>query len=101
MIMGGSAGLRMIIALPCAAPPTASIARAVVRVNSSILARVPGPAERDETEATISAYCTLATRLTATTIGIVACPPQEIGRAPGRERVCPYVMIPVVAVHLK
>ena len=55
MIIGGSAGLRMMIALPRAAPPTTSIARAVVRVNSSMLARVPGPAERDETEATISA----------------------------------------------
>jgi hypothetical protein len=54
MIIGGSAGLRMMIALPFAAPPT-SIARAVVRVNSSMLARVPGPAEREETEATISA----------------------------------------------
>ena len=28
-----------------AAPPTVSIARAVVRVNSSMLARVPGPAD--------------------------------------------------------
>jgi hypothetical protein len=55
MIIGGSAGLRMMIALPLVAPPTTSIARAVVRVNSSMLARVPGPAEREETEATISA----------------------------------------------
>jgi hypothetical protein len=55
MIIGGSAGLRMMIALPWAAPPTFSMAPAVVRVNSSILARVPGPAEREETEATISA----------------------------------------------
>ena len=43
------------IALPRSAPPTRSMPRAVVRVNSSILARVPGPAERDAIEATISA----------------------------------------------
>ena len=42
---GGSAGLRTIIAFPLVAPPTFSIARAVVCVNSSILARVPGPAD--------------------------------------------------------
>ena len=45
----------MIIALPRSAPPTTSRALAVVSVNSSILARVPGPADFDETEATISA----------------------------------------------
>jgi hypothetical protein len=33
MISGGSAGLRMMIALPRAAPPTAMIARLVVSVN--------------------------------------------------------------------
>ena len=50
----------------------------MVWVNSSMLARVPGPAERDATEATISAYGTGVTRETACTIGIVACPPQVI-----------------------
>ena len=78
MIIGGSAGLRMMIALPRSAPPIDSTPAAVVRVNSSMLARVPGPAETDETEATISAYDTVAARDTAATIGIVACPPQVI-----------------------
>src|SRR6478609_10739936 len=82
MIIGGSAGLRMMIALPCAAPPIVSTPADVVRVNSSMLARVPGPADMDETEATISAYDTppddWAPRETAATIGIVAWPPQVI-----------------------
>jgi hypothetical protein len=55
MISGGSAGLRMMTALPRPAPPTASMACAVVSVNSSMLARVPGPADFDAIEATISA----------------------------------------------
>ena len=54
MISGGSAGLRMMIALPRSAPPTLSIALAVVSVNSSMLARVPGPAELEAIVATIS-----------------------------------------------
>ena len=58
MIIGGSTGFRMMIAFPRSAPPIDSMARAVVTVNSSILARVPGPAERDAMEATISAYGT-------------------------------------------
>ena len=78
MIIGGSTGFRMMIALPRWAPPTASMACAVVSVNSSMLARVPGPAERDAMDATISAYGTGVTRETACTIGIVACPPQVI-----------------------
>src|SRR6186997_2467264 len=78
MIIGGSAGLRMMIALPRSAPPIDSTPAAVVRVNSSMLARVPGPAEREATDATISAYETGATRETAATMGIVACPPQVI-----------------------
>src|SRR3954462_2917906 len=82
MIIGGSAGLRMMIALPCSAPPMDSTPAAVVRVNSSMLARVPGPADIDETEATISAYDTppddRAARETAATIGIVAWQPQVI-----------------------
>ena len=78
MIIGGSAGLRMMIALPRSAPPMVSTPAAVVRVNSSMLARVPGPADLDETDATISAYDTVAARETAATIGIVACPPQVI-----------------------
>lgn len=64
------------IAFPFFAPPTLSMARAVVSVNSSIFARVPGPALLLEIVATISAYETGATRLIACTIGIVACPPQ-------------------------
>ena len=55
MISGGSAGLRTMMALPRAAPPTFSMPRAVVRVNSSMFLRVPGPTERDATVATISA----------------------------------------------
>ena len=43
MINGGSAGLSTMIALPRPARPTSAIARDVVRVNSSMLARVPGP----------------------------------------------------------
>src|SRR6202044_1033810 len=78
MIIGGSTGLISTIALPWAAPPTSRRALAVVWVNSSMLARVPGPAERDAIEATISAYGTAATRETAATIGIVACPPHVI-----------------------
>src|SRR3546814_15979736 len=87
MMSGGSAGLRTMIALPRVAPPTSTIAWLVVSVNSSILARVPGPALFDAMDATISPYCTLATRFTAATIGIVACPPQENGQAEWRERV--------------
>ena len=45
MISGGSAGLMMMIALPRSAPPTFSTPLAVVRVNSSIFWRVPGPTE--------------------------------------------------------
>ena len=41
-------------ALPRVAPPSFSIAAVVVSVNSSILARVPGPADLLEIEATIS-----------------------------------------------
>ena len=39
-ISGGSAGLRMMTALPRSAPPTFSMACEVVSVNSSMLARV-------------------------------------------------------------
>ncbi len=54
MMSGGSAGLRTMIALPRRAPPTTSMAFAVVSVNSSMLARVPGPADLLEMLATIS-----------------------------------------------
>ena len=50
----GSAGFRMMIAFPLSAPPI-SRSRAVVRVNSSMLALVPGPADSDAIDATISA----------------------------------------------
>ena len=76
--IGGSAGLRMMIALPLAAPPTSSRERAVVRVNSSMFWRVPGPAEREATVETISAYGTGLAEATAATIGAVAWPPQVI-----------------------
>src|SRR5699024_9191640 len=82
MIIGGSAGLRMMIALPWAAPPMVSTPDAVVRANSSMFAGAPGPADTEETDATISAYDTppvgSAARDTAATIGIVAWPPQVI-----------------------
>ena len=55
MSSGGSAGLRMMIAFPLSAPPTTSMALEVVSVNSSMLARVPGPADLLEIDATISA----------------------------------------------
>ena len=50
----------------------------MVRVNSSMFWRVPGPADSEATEATISAYDTGVARETAATIGIVAWPPQVI-----------------------
>src|SRR6202012_2370317 len=78
MIIGGLTGLRTMIALPRAAPPTCSMPAAVVSVSSSMLARVPGPAEREAMEAMISAYGTGTTDETAYTIGIVACPPPVI-----------------------
>ncbi|MOA66879.1 hypothetical protein D3C78_1937990 [compost metagenome] len=55
MISGGSAGFMTMIALPLAAPPITSMAWVVVSVNSSMLARVPGPADFEAIEATISA----------------------------------------------
>ncbi len=55
MMSGGSAGLRMMMALPRLAPPISSTAREVVRVNSSMFCRVPGPADLEATVATISA----------------------------------------------
>jgi hypothetical protein len=78
IMIGGSAGLRTMMALPRRAPPMSSTPRAVVLVNSSMFCRVPGPAEGEATLATISAYSTSTTRETAWTIGIVACPPQVI-----------------------
>src|SRR3954468_3939032 len=78
MIIGGSTGLSTMIALPLGVPPSSRTAREVVCVNSSMLARVPGPADLDATEATISAYGTSTTDETACTIGTVACAPQLI-----------------------
>src|SRR3546814_18174746 len=75
MIIGGSAGLMTMIALPSSAPPTLATAPAVVRVNSSMFLRVPGPTDLLDTVATISAYFTFCTRDTAYTIGIVAWTP--------------------------
>src|ERR1700722_13648707 len=80
MIIGGSAGFRMMIALPRLAPPITSTPLLVVLVNSSMFARVPGPADAEDTDATISAYGTppwsINARDTAYTIGMVAWPPQ-------------------------
>src|SRR4051794_7407071 len=84
MITGGSAGFSTMIALPRLAPPSFATAPAVVRVNSSMFARVPGPAASEATDATISAYSTSVTRETARTMGIVACPPHvhvDVGQA--------------------
>src|ERR1700677_3967742 len=85
MIIGGSAGCRMMLALPRPAPPMVCTPLLVVLVNSSMLALVPGPADTDDTDATISAYGTppfasfsATARDTAYTIGMVACPPQVI-----------------------
>src|SRR5699024_4389064 len=78
MIIGGSTGLIMMIAFPCFAPPISSSAFAVVSVNSSTFARVPGPADFDAMEATISAYSTGTTLEIAATTGVVACPAQVI-----------------------
>src|SRR3954451_24487991 len=78
MRIGGSAGLRIMIALPYAAPPTSTSAEEVVLVNSSMFCRVPGPADFDATVETISAYGTRVTRATAATIGTVAWPPHVI-----------------------
>ena len=50
----------------------------MVCVNSSMLARVPGPADLEATDATISAYATGTTDDTACTIGTVAWAPQLI-----------------------
>src|SRR4051794_10601926 len=78
MIIGGSTGLSTMIAFPLGVPPSSRTARDVVWVNSSMLARVPGPADLDATDATISAYGTGTTDDTACTIGTVAWAPQLI-----------------------
>ncbi len=62
--------------MPVLAPPTLSSARAVESVNSSMLARVPGPAERAEIVETISAYGSSVVAAIAATTGTVACAPQ-------------------------
>jgi hypothetical protein len=64
------------IALPRDATPIFSSPRAVVSVNSSMFCRVPGPALLLAMVATISAYCTAATSVSALTRGTVAWPPQ-------------------------
>jgi hypothetical protein len=52
---GGSAGLSTMMALAVSAPPTSTSAALVVSVNSSMFARVPGPADREAIDATASA----------------------------------------------
>ena len=61
--------------LAAVAPPSLATARAVVRVNSSMLARVPGPAERGDRGDDLGVV-DRRTRDTACTIGMVAWPPQ-------------------------
>ena len=56
IMIGGSAGFRMMIALHRSAPPISRSAVDVVLVNSSMFCRVPGPADLDDTVDTISAY---------------------------------------------
>src|SRR3989344_7968972 len=79
MRIGGSAGLRIIIALADLIPENSLIDSAVVWVYSSILSRVAMPADLEEMLETISTYsvsgCTL--RISAM-MGIVAWPPQVI-----------------------
>ena len=53
--VGDDYGAVEMIALPLVAPPMTSMALLVVSVNSSMLARVPGPADLLAMEATISA----------------------------------------------
>jgi len=55
IMIGGSAGFRMMIALDSSAPPISRSAVDVVLVNSSMFCRVPGPALLLETVETISA----------------------------------------------
>jgi hypothetical protein len=59
----------MTMAVPRAAPPTSAIAQQVVSVNSSMLTRVPGPAEREAIQAAISANGYPVTRRSAWTSG--------------------------------
>src|SRR2546423_12799603 len=75
IIMGGSAGLRMMIAFPRCAPPITAKAVDVVSVNSSIFFLVPGPAERLAVVLIISAERTGGTPPPAEVIGGVARPP--------------------------
>ena len=76
MIIGGSAGLMIAMAFALSAPPTSCRARAVFSLNSLRFWRVPGPALRLESAATISPYATSATRSIACMIGMVAWPAQ-------------------------
>src|SRR5699024_4233876 len=78
MIIGGSTGLIMMIAFPCFAPPISSSAFAVVSVNSSTFARVPGPADFDAVEAIITAYTTGTYLEIEDTTWVCACPSQVI-----------------------
>ena len=78
MIIGGSTGLRMMIALPRGVPPSsrdrpASGVRELVDVGAGA-----GAGRLEATDATISAYGTGTTDDTACTIGTVACAPQLI-----------------------
>src|SRR4051794_7076753 len=79
----------MMIALPRSAPPTTSSDRAVDCVNSSMLARVPGPAERAEMLETISAYGTRVTLAIAATTGTVAWAPHVTRLTSGASRCAP------------
>ncbi|CAB4657565.1 unannotated protein [freshwater metagenome] len=54
-MIGGSAGFITMMAFEVDAPPISRSAALVVTVNSSIFARVPGPAESEAIVETISA----------------------------------------------
>ncbi len=63
MISGGSAGLMMMMALPSFAPPTVSTAAGGGAGEFvDVLCACPGPADLDDTVATISPYATGCTR---------------------------------------
>ena len=74
IMTGGSAGFRTIMALPrCGAADGAPGRCAVVSVNSSMLARVPGPADFDEIDDDdLGVRTRTRPATTAATIGTVA-----------------------------
>src|SRR3989344_1540280 len=77
--IGGSAGFKIIIAFALSTPVNFFIPSQVVCVYSSILSRVPIPADLEAIWETISMYWVSGwTSMIALAIGVVSCPPQEI-----------------------